>query len=177
MSNREVASLGCKILGVYMIIQGINVSTSVLSFSLATSNQMAKENLLNISYPLMYILFGVLLWLLSNKLSVIIIKGETHFNEGTGISASDIQRVAFSVLGLFFLGNSLPRLVSLVANFYTMRGRGITISGAEILLGAGGEITQLIVGLWIFLSAKGLVNFLKKIRTAGLEKEEEEDYE
>ncbi|MCO5386496.1 MAG: hypothetical protein NHB14_12815 [Desulfosporosinus sp.] len=174
MSNREVASLACKILSIYMIIQGINVSTNVLSFAVAMSHQMTRENLLNISYPLMYILFGVLLWLLSSKLSVVIVKKETHFNDGIRISASDIQRIAFSVLGLFFVGNSLPRLVSVIVIFYTKSSRGINISTAEILLGAGGDITQLIVGLWIFLSSKGLVNFLKAIRTAGLKKEEED---
>ncbi|SHI89062.1 hypothetical protein [Desulfosporosinus lacus] len=122
MSNREIASLACKILSIYMIIQGINVSTNVLSFAVAMSHQITRENLLNISYPLMYILFGVLLWLLSSKLSVVIVKKETHFNEGTRISANDIQRIAFSVLGLFFPGNSLPRLVSVIPSFSRIIG-------------------------------------------------------
>lgn len=171
MSKREIASLACKILGIYMIIQGINVSTNVLSFYIATSNQMARENLLNISYPLIYILFGVVLWLLSKKLSVIIVKGDTHFSEGTGISASDIQRVAFSVLGLFFLGNSLPKVVSTLTSMYSTSD--LPDSTTRLLIGAGGTITQLIVGLGIFLGSQGLVNFLDNIRHAGLKRNDE----
>ncbi len=120
MSKREIASLACKILGIYIIIQGINVLSSVLSVSIAMPNQMAHESLINIIFSLVYIFFGVLLWFFSDKLSAIMVTGENHSNEGSGIDVNDIQRVSFSVLGLFFLGNSLPRLVSALTTMYSM---------------------------------------------------------
>lgn len=67
----------------------------------------------------------------------------------------------------------MPRLVSAVVNFYTMRGREIPISAVRLLLGDGGAITQFIIGLGIFLGSQGLVNFLKTIRTAGLKREDD----
>jgi hypothetical protein len=173
MSKQEIASLACKILGIYIIIQGINVLSSVLYVSIATPNLMANESLINIIFSLMYIFIGVLLWLLSDKLSAIMVTGENHYNEGSGIQVGDIQRVAFSVLGLFFLGNSLPKLVSTLTNEYFMSGS--PYSTTRLMLEAGGTVVQLIVGLGIFLGSQGLVNFLNTIRTAGLKRED--DYE
>ena len=171
MSKREIASLACKVLGIYLVIQGINVMANVLSISIVTPNQMAPESLTNIVFPFIFlIIFGVLLWFLSDKLSVSMAKGEIHSNEGLGINASDIQRISFSVLGLFFIGNSLPKLVSTLTNAYAMSELNST---TRLLFGAGGAITQFIVGLGIFLGSQGLVNFLHIIRTAGLKREDE----
>ena len=39
LSKREIASLACKILGIYIFVQGINVLSSVLSVSLTMQNQ------------------------------------------------------------------------------------------------------------------------------------------
>lgn len=173
MSKREIASLACKILGIYMVVQGINVMANVLSVSIVTPNQIAPGSSINIVFPFIFlIIFGVLLLFLSDKLSVSMVKGEIHSNEGLGINASDIQRISFSVLGLFFLGSSLPKLVSTLTSIYSMSELNST---TRLLLGAGGAITQFIVGLGIFLGSQGLVNFLNAIRTAGLKKED--DYE
>ena len=170
MSKREIASLACKILGIYLIIQGTNVLSGVLSFSIATPNQMAHESLFNIIFSLVYILFGVLLWFLSDKLSLIMVKkGENHSNEGSGIEVSEIQRVSFSVLGLYFLGNSLPKLVSTLANVYFMS----ELTPRLIL--SGGAIIEFIIGLGIFLGSQALVNFLTSIRTAGLKRKDDNE--
>jgi len=119
VSNHEVASLACKILGIYIIIQGINVLSSVLLYvSTATSDQMVHESCINIVFSLVYILFGVLLWFFSDKLSAIMVTEGNHSKEDAGIEVSEIQRVAFSVLGLYFIGSSLPRLVSTINEFH-----------------------------------------------------------
>jgi len=168
VSNREVASLACKILGIYIIIQGINVLSSVLLYvSTATSDQMVHESIINIIFSLVYILFGVLLWFFSDKLSAIMVTEGNHSKES--IEVNEIQRVAFSVLGLYFIGSSLPRLVSTLTS--SMRGLPNSFTGF-ILLGSVGIITEFIIGLGIFLGSQGLVNFLNNMRTVGLKKDD-----
>lgn len=165
MNKREIASLACKILGIYLIIQG----TNVLSVSIATSNPIANESLINVIFSLVYILFGVLFWVLSDKLSEIIVKGEHMSIEGSDLTVSEIQRVSFSVLGLYFLGNSLPKLVSTLANVYFMSEL------APRLILSGGAIIEFIIGLGIFFGSQSLVDFLKRIRTAGLKREDNKE--
>lgn len=166
MSKREIASLACKVLGIFFIIQGTNVLSNILLYSMATPDPIANERPLNIIFSLFYIFVGVLLWFLSDKMSAIMVTGESNSNKGSGIEAGDIQRVAFSVLGLYFMGNSLPRLVT---NLSTLSGSPNSIT--RIILGSVGGITEFIIGLGIFFGSQGLVNFLNILRTAGLKKE------
>jgi hypothetical protein len=156
----------------YMVIQAINVIGDVLSVFFATPNLIDLGSSIKIVFPFMFfIIFGVLLWYLSDRVSVMMVKGETQSNEIIDIKANDIQRISFSILGLFFLGNSLPKLVSTLTNIYLMRDQiDFTDSTIRLLVGAIGAITQLIIGLGIFLGSQGLINFLNCIRTAGLKR-------
>ncbi|MHB8127179.1 MAG: hypothetical protein ACYDEJ_16410 [Desulfitobacteriaceae bacterium] len=175
MNKREIASLACKILGIYMIIQVINILADIFFTSMAMPNQIVPIKIFNIISPfIFFIIFGVLLWIFSDKLSTIMVTGENHSNEGSYMKASDIQRVSFSVLGLFFFGNSLPKIVSTLTNIYSISD-SMPDYKTRLLLGAVGAIVQFIVGLGIFLGSQGLVNFLNIIRTAGLKRKD--DYE
>jgi len=173
VSQRDIASLACKILGIYIFIQGINVLSSVLSVSLTTKNEIGYEIIFNIIFSLVYILVGVLLWMIADKLSIIMVRRENHSNEASGISANDLQRVSFSVLGLYFIGNSLPRLVATLTNMYGLKMGGTPISTPRLILEAGAPITEFIVGFGILLGSQGLANLLKTIRIMGLKREEE----
>lgn len=169
MNIRDVANMACKILGLYIIIQAINVLFNFLYLSITISFQ---DNILNLSVAIVYISFGILLWYFSDKLSAIMVKTNTYDKESPRLDINSIQRVAFSVLGLFFIGNSLPKLVGLLCNIYLST---IEHSRSSILiLKSGSIIAEFIVGLVIFLGSKGLVSVLNKIRNAGLDIEEKD---
>jgi hypothetical protein len=154
----------------YIVVQGINATVSVISYSFANPNQMARGTIF--SFIFLFI-FGILLGLFSDKISVFIFKGEIDDSkEGSSIKASELQNIAFSVLGLYFIGNSIPRLVSFITSFYSMRK---VPDSTGIILGGIGIISQLIIGVIIFLGSRGLVNFLDTIRNAGIKREN--DYE
>jgi|GEM_PF-1431963 len=173
LSNREGASLACKILGIYIIIQGINVfSNVVLAVSVSTPTPMVHESFINSIFSLVYILFGVLLWFLSDKLSSIMVKGGAQSKEGEGIEVSDIQRVAFSVLGLYFIGRSLPMLVFTLVS--SIRGLPNSAIGFTLLASVP-IITEFIIGFGIFLGSQGLATFLNSMRTVGLKREVEHE--
>lgn len=169
MNKQEVASLACKVLGIFFIIQGTNVLA--LTLSVLATTIIAHESLFNVIFSLIYILFGALLWILSDKLSVILIKGESYSSGGSNIGVSDLQRICFSVLGLYFIGKSVPKVVSVLTNMYPMN----EISTTRIILGSLDVITELVIGLGIFFGSQGLVNLLNMIRTAGLKKGNESE--
>ena len=71
MNQREIASIGCKLIGIFFIVQG----TSLLSLNVpVTANMIVDYTLINIAYSLITILFGILLWRFSDKLAKILIK-------------------------------------------------------------------------------------------------------
>lgn len=172
MSKYEITSLACKILGIYIIMQGIIVMANVIPISLTMQDQSVPVMLINGIFPFVFlIIFGIIIWVFSGKLSALMLKGETYSEEKSGIKANDFQRVAFSVLGLFFIGTSLPKLISNVIDFITMNEMvGTTM---RLLPGILGNIAQLIIGVGIFFGSQGLVNLLVYLRYVGLKKEED----
>ena len=88
MSKREVGSLACKLLGIYMIMQGLNVLANVVAVHATTPGQFAAQNPMTLVFPFLFlIVFGILLWLLSDKLSGIMVKGESPLSGDSGIKA------------------------------------------------------------------------------------------
>lgn len=173
MNGREIGNLACKILGIFFIVQGTNTLASILSFIVSTSGLNGYESLLNICFALIYIVLGVLLWFLSDKISAIMNTGKRNADNKSVIEIGDIQRVSFSVLGLYFMGSSLPKLVSNLINMYFLTNA--PDSTTRLILGLGGILTQFIIGLGIFLGSQGLVNFFKAMRSAGIRRENDSE--
>jgi len=173
MIKEEISRLACKILSVFLIIQGVSAIANVLTYYM-TSPNIENKYVGNIFFPfIFYVLLGILLWIFSNRLSVIMAKKDSNpcdSNKNTNISSEDAQRISFSVLGLYFLLNSIPPLISGLTTFYTVNQFDSSI---RLLPNVAGYVTQSILGLLIFVGSQGLVNFLKAIRTAGVKEKQE----
>ncbi|NLI93963.1 MAG: hypothetical protein GX434_17730 [Peptococcaceae bacterium] len=170
MIKEEISGLACKILSVFLIIQGVSAIANVLTYYI-TSPNIGNKYPGNIFFPLIfYVLLGILLWIFSNKLSKMMTKKESSddSNENTKITPNDIQRISFSVLGLFFLVNSIPPIISGLTNYYAAHQFDSSI---RWIPNVAGYATQFIIGLFILIGSQGLVNLLKAIRTAGVKEE------
>ncbi|HHY59681.1 MAG TPA: hypothetical protein GX504_03605 [Clostridia bacterium] len=80
--------------------------------------------------------------------------------------AAELQRVAFSVLGLYFTGDPLPKLARVVAYLDNVDLGGPVIQ-AVYVRDLTGVVTELLVGLGCFFGARGLVQLLRFLRAAG----------
>lgn len=174
MSKQEIASLSCKILGLYMLIQSASVLANSLIAELVSSS--LGLSLGTAIFPfIVLMIFGILLWVGSDRISVVMV-GENSLpreEKSSPITPDDIQRVAFSVLGLFFIGRSLPQLPSVFTSF--LRLHQIALN-PQLLSTLAQPIIQFLVGLGIFFGSSGLVNLLSSLRKAGVkEKDDTED--
>lgn len=164
MNKHELGSIACKILGIFLIIQGLNLLSSILYYSITTPEIMA-DGFAAVAYPLTYLGFGALFWFLAGKLSTLMVTRAGEADRGETIGARELQRIAFSVLGLYFIGDSLPKLVSSLASQY-LSFRGLPETTAMFLLAFGGPLTQFIIGVGLFFGSRGLVNLLNFLRKA-----------
>ena len=181
MSKRDIASLACKVIAVFLILQAISVMANLLSFyvSLPVIMGMAeREPLVNMIFPYIFFLIsGILLWIFSDKLAILMVKEEEDSETAASMSikGTDIERILFSVLGLYFMAHSLPYIVSMLTNMYWMSD--IPQASMRVLPDALGKITQFIMGLAIFLGSQGLVGLLKTVRSIGIKQAEEANQE
>lgn len=168
MSGHDMAKLACRVLGVYLIVQGVNMLTSL--FYTMVQAPVPTEGLPPVVvYGLLYLLTGAFLWVLAGRLGAAMIGKEKQAEEGERLDTEGVQRIVFSALGLYFMANSLSRIVSAITLDYAQTGYDSSLGWA---LHYAGPVSQLLIGLAVFLGSRGLANFLSAMRNAGLKKEE-----
>ncbi|MDQ7096851.1 hypothetical protein REC12_24975 [Desulfosporosinus sp. PR] len=171
MEKKEIVELSCKVLAIYTIFNGFSkevvylFNSIILPFFIPThifpGYQYQPKILVEFASSCQYLillLLGVVLWLLSKKIANRI--GIEKYSEDMKISVGDIRNVAFSILGLFFIGSSLPQIVNPIVQFFsekTLLG-GPNWASIEQLLQI---VTQLAFGLFLLFYAQGLVRFLR----------------
>ncbi len=175
MTKHEVSHLACKILSLYIILQTINKIINLIP--LYSVEPSWKIDVYLFLPAVAGGICGAFLWFGADWLAdKMIIENdrpevsEAVSEEGESLKenqAVNIQSIAFSVVGLIFMGFSLSELVSGIVSVYEMsRVLGQTTTGWSGLVGAG---IKFLAGLAIFLGARGLSGFLNRIRRIGIE--------
>jgi hypothetical protein len=106
---------------------------------------------------------GIVLWFFSETIATKMLFSNEKINKNNSPTAMEIQVIAFSILGLFFIGNALPKTVSTGYLLFTMEGFRIdTPSYTQQLIEVG---LQLVIGLGLFLGAQRLILINKAIKS------------
>ncbi len=177
MTKHEVAVLACKILGIYFVVGGLSglgyaVTELVRHFSRGTEGSMSNLWLATLVGSTLMVVFGILLWVLVDRIAARVVSGAEAPTEVSKISGADIQAIAFSVVGMLVLARFFPQLAQLIVYLSILDRYDHTPVDAMTKGRIGGLIVQLAIGLWLLLGSRGLVGLLKTVREAGLEKSE-----
>lgn len=184
MSKKEIANLACKLLAIYTIVNGLTGGLSGLaSVAAILANSQGRNGpspteviLMSFGPYLMFIVIGIFLWSFSHRISDFI--GNEKHSAKVGSSnkkaVKEVEAIAFSVLGLFFVGSALPKAVSPIISLLTLNS--FTAPGLNPqILPTIGKLLEVIVhlafGMWLLLGTHGLVNAMKKLRKAGVQQD------
>jgi len=187
VTKHEVASLACRVLALYAIISAFGIlwgtvqqviSSFVLSSMLSNPSKLPWS--LSVSWPLlvygipfsMQALFGIGLWIFADGLGNVMVK-EGYEMAGTGhLRSSDIQMMAFAVIGMLSLAQGLPRLGSSIMQYYFNQRLGAMRIPMQITM--PGEILastmQIVIGLALLLGARGLTRLIYYVHEATQDK-------
>ena len=161
MKKHEVAILSFKVLSIYAVIQFIYQFYSFLYY-LSYKEQLEfdqKYDLLLSSIPsLLMAMCALILWFGAPMLANSIFKkNDNEINSQS--SLADIQRVAFSVLGMYLIAASLPAIVEIIL---------VVQMASEVKNSSGSMVPTIveillkgILGVWLLFGSHGLVNFLR----------------
>jgi hypothetical protein len=144
MSQRQLASVLFAVLGVFIAIT--SVPQVVLSIGVFAAGGQAAP----VAYAITFLIGTILSVILGIVLVLIRVRlAERLFPADPGpLAAQDMQAVALSVLGCYFVVSSISRLL----------GRGRIDWSA---------VTQLVLGVGLFLGARGVARLWAAVRTAG----------
>ena len=144
MSQRQLASVLFAVLGAFIAIT--SVPQVVLSIGVFAAGVQAGP----VAYAITFLIGTIISMILGIVLVLIRVRlAERLFPADPGpLAAKDTQAVALSVLGCYFVVASISRLV----------GRGRIDWSA---------VTQLVLGVGLFLGARGVARLWAAARTAG----------
>jgi len=127
------------------------------------------------SIPIVYILLitfpifiSLLLWLLSKIIASAVVKDLSAHNTENNANPEHIREVDFSVVGLTLIVYTLSKLLSWFywyATFNPDKYEMPDLVGLGIIV-----VVNIILGTWLLFGSRGIANFIRKIRYAGIEK-------
>jgi hypothetical protein len=170
MTKREIAVLSFKVASLYALIQGVQALSNAGYYLFASSSRESHDIAVQIVAILgpSVVLFAVswFVWVYAERLSASLFSAEGAPTRTTGSSASQIQEVAFKVLGLVVLLMALTRLVHLIVSMFAITeaaGFSPRVSVSQYAEGAL-VLVQLVVGVWLVLGAPRLDEWIQMIR-------------
>lgn len=164
MTKKEIATLSFKVLSLYAFIKAIDKLSSLINYMYKYSlSEVGVSNFIIFAAPMLLLfLFGGLLWFIAPLLAFIISRS-TVLEDDSAASLLSIQTVAFSVVGLYMLADSLPALVRSTIWHFTSDSHSMGAS-SPLIGDIIGSLVQIGLGLWLLLGSRGLVNLIRSMR-------------
>ena len=165
MTKKEIATLSFKVLSLYAFIKAIDKLSTLINYMY--KYRLSEVGILNFMIfaapALLLFLCGGLLWFIAPMLASSISKSKTVSEDNAAASLLSIQAVAFSIVGLYMVANSLPAIVRSTIWHFTTASNSMGES-SPLVGDIMGSLVQIVLGLWLLFGSRGLVNFINSIR-------------
>jgi hypothetical protein len=111
---------------------------------------------------------AVLLWVFSNKIAQGLLHNVEEGKKLADTTISEIQAVAFSIVGILFIVFTFDRVLSI--SIYLYRHRVDMDIQSELFFSLIIAAINIVIGLWLIFGSSGLVHLINRSRNAGLDK-------
>ncbi len=162
MTKKEIAMLSFKVLSLYAFLKAIDKLSTAIYYAYRVDEIGVPFVMVYIAPMLLFVLCGGLLWFLSPLLASSISKSTDH-EDNSAASLFDIQSVAFSIVGLYMIADSLPHIVR--STIWHFTSDSLSMGKSSPLFGdVAGSLVEIAIGLWLLFGSRGLVNFITAMR-------------
>jgi len=191
MTGRQIANLCCRVLAVYALMCAIGSLSNALPaiVSAADPRFQRAETIARligfIGEPILYVGMALFLWRWSQLVAAWMVGHDLQdaANEPDVSphrpSAAEIHAIAFSTLGLWLVGTSVPLLLAYLTQAWSY---GDALSEEPVQIRAGwaaafiNETLRVALGVYLLFGASGLVALLRRARNFGLLETERPEY-
>lgn len=180
MNLRSVAVLACQILAIVTSIRAVETGSYALNYlSSAMRNSIFPNGatmspppfsisifILQFSPLALLLMFALFLWTQADFISAKMVGEQDKSMVPVSVS-TDVQKVAFSVLGAYVLVSALPKLLQLLLDVWFMDSQTPKTSQYWSALAASDlsfAFVQVVLGLYLLFGARGLITLLANLR-------------
>jgi len=174
MTKREMTSLLIKLMGIYALVQF--VPGLVQSMVLLASNafNFTEQPWYFALVAVLTAVLGPIFWIVlclgvifkSDALAKRLYRQDSPAGQLTTLGVEDFQRLGYHIIGLLLIVQAFPRIVTFLGqSLFLMRDSHSyrDISGTQIPFFLA-IVTQLAIGLFLFISPHGLLNIWTRIQ-------------
>lgn len=171
MNYKVISKMSCKIISIYMFFKFITAFQSFFYVFYQYSQAQIKQNSVLFFLPFILSLFlSIIFWVFADEISSYMVKEPIDSSNNVKIDYVALQSMAFSVVGITVLVNSIPQIIRLGIDMKTIVSNDI--ANWDMLLKTTksqmiGYIIKIILGLCLLLGSSGIVGLVNTLRTAG----------
>jgi Ca2+/Na+ antiporter len=166
LKKSQIGFVVARVVAIYLVIHAIDILASLGRFAMfAGTDPRIGESLISTSvlyllWILIYLAAAALFYTRADQLSSYFAgESEPDTDEISNVDQKQVERVAFTVIGIYLVATALPHVVTIILS---MSQRESPRATSEILSTA----TSLVVGIFLTLGAKGLQAAINKYREA-----------
>jgi len=165
MTSNDIAKLCFKLLAVYFVMQLFYQAENIGKYFLY-SNQIDEyataRYIVAILPSILFFIFGLILWFIAPYLANSIFK-PSPAEKKKRVPVENFHSVAFSVAGLFLFATSIFQIVEYIVYDIKMANATGNNSLSHLIIIA---IIKMVLGVWLILGSKGIVNGILALRRA-----------
>jgi hypothetical protein len=174
VSGKYWGALFSKLLAIYVLIGCINYLGIIVSLPVTiTGAELWEKITMALSYLISFVLrlaLAYFLWAGADYLS-----GRMVGDNGDDVKPAtpeDVQAIAFSAVGVLVLSDALPELLQQLTSLIAMRQMDILSASDWMYISSltkiAGLVLKAVMGLWLFLGSRGMVQLFRRMRKAGV---------
>lgn len=174
MTKRDIASLACRIIAVYLFTEAaLSLSGGLIATLVALGTMMSelRWEFLHFLQTAIYIVPGIgmaiagwILWIKSERVAQLMVADDSTFVVVAQLTAADILSIALSISGVFMFVDSIQHLVRNLALITQEKDFSYwkqTPSWNQALWSAGIEFA---FSLWLIFGSRGIASIIRKLR-------------
>ncbi len=168
MQKEQIVAIAVRLFAIFLVVYAFRHASSMLPLT----NYPPPQNISYIfiaSATLPLLLAALLLWIFPLTIAAKLLPRSRRTESAGALSATEIQAVAFSILGLWVLTTAVPDIFYWITYVYVMKNGGVDNSAFSPNLSGriGATVVELVIGIWLLFGARGLTGLLRLARTAG----------
>jgi hypothetical protein len=115
------------------------------------------------------ILAAILLWFFPLTVAGKLIPDTKPEELPIALSGTEIETVAFSILGLWILATAIPDIFHWATFGYLVKASGVGRAQLtpENIGNIVGTVVELVIGFWLLFGSKGIAGLIRRYRYAG----------
>ncbi len=185
MKSKDAAFLALRVLSVYIFVQALYMLSIAINFTFISNfinlkSMVDDKGLIILGlifgslFPFLILLIsGIILWKYTDSIvSKMIPRQEDTVETEAKTNLKELQAIAFSVIGLIILANTIPELFNLIPSIIQMNEIRIDLATdtfkLKVTYAVITNLVKLLIGFALFFGGKGLVGLLHKARELGV---------